>query len=424
MKVKKMLAVFMSVLSLAACILPFSGCGKTVGKVHNKGVKSGAVRDLTEGISKNESASKAPDDEFKAAASSFAAELFKDNYSKGKTTLVSPLSVLTALALVQNGAQGDTLAQLEQALGGLDRDTLNAYMRAYCDFLTESEELKIANSVWTDSSAEAKRAFLQKAVDSYSAQLFSAPLSDPKTVESINSWVKKNTDGMIPKIIEKADRYAVMMLVNAIAFDAKWETPYKRSDIEKLEFTSYSGSKKKTDFMCSTENVYLKDGGTVGFMKPYKNGRFAFAALLPDENTGIDDYVASLSGDKLMKIFSSAKRGNEVNVNVKMPKFRAEYSAQLIDTLKKMGVKDAFDSKTADFSSLIENRDAYIATVVHKTFIEVDENGTRAAASTLVGADTMSLMEPYSVFLNRPFVYMIVDTETNLPLFIGVQTEI
>lgn len=382
MKVKKMLAVFMSVLSLAACILPFSGCGKTVGKVHNKGVKSGAVRDLTEGISKNESASKAPDDEFKAAASSFAAELFKGNYSKGKTSLVSPLSVLTALALVQNGAQGNTLAQLEQALGGLDRDTLNAYMRAYCDFLTESDELKIANSVWTDSSAEAKRAFLQKAVDSYSAQLFSAPLSDPKTVESINSWVKKNTDGMIPKIIEKADRYAVMMLVNAIAFDAKWETPYKRSDIEKLEFTSYSGSKKKTDFMCSTENIYLKDGGAVGFMKPYKNGRFAFAALLPDENTGIDDYVASLSGDKLMKIFSSAKRGNEVNV--KMPKFRAEYSAQLIDTLKKMGVKDAFDSKTADFSSLIENRDAYIATVVHKTFIEVDENGTRAAASTLV----------------------------------------
>lgn len=176
-----MLAVFMSVLSLAACILPFSGCGKTVGKVHNKGVKSGAVRDLTEGISKNESASKAPDDEFKAAASSFAAELFKDNYSKDKTTLVSPLSVLTALALVQNGAQGDTLAQLEQALGGLDRDTLNAYMRAYCDFLTESDELKIANSVWTDSSAEAKRAFLQKAVDSYSGAAF---LSAPERPEN------------------------------------------------------------------------------------------------------------------------------------------------------------------------------------------------------------------------------------------------
>jgi len=421
-KVKKMLAVFMSVLSLAACTLPFSGCGKIVGNASDKDAKSGAVRNLTENISKNDSDSKAADKEFKAAAASFSADLFKYNYSNGKTTLVSPLSVLTALALVQNGAQGNTLAQLEQALGGLDRDTLNAYMRAYCDFLSAGDELKIANSVWTDSSAEAKRAFLQKAVDSYSAQLFSAPLSDPKTVESINSWVKKNTDGMIPKIIEKADRYAVMMLVNAIAFDAKWETPYKRSDIGKLEFTSYSGSKKKTDFMCSTENVYLKDGGAVGFMKPYKNGRFAFAALLPDENTGIDDYVASLSGDKLMKIFSSAKRGNEVNV--KMPKFRAEYSAQLIDTLKKMGVKDAFDSKTADFSSLIENRDAYIATVVHKTFIEVDENGTRAAASTLVGADTMSLMEPYSVFLNRPFVYMIVDTETNLPLFIGVQTEI
>lgn len=422
MSFKKMLALLMSVLSIAACALPFSGCGKTVGNASDKGAKSGAVRDLTEGISKNESASKAPDDEFKAAASSFAAELFKDNYSKGKTTLVSPLSVLTALALVQNGAQGNTLAQLEQALGGLDRDTLNAYMRAYCDFLTESDELKIANSVWTDSSVEAKQAFLQKAVDSYSAQIFSAPLSSKKTVSSINSWVKKNTDGMIPKIIENADRDAVMMLINAIAFEAKWETPYTNDDIEKLEFNSYSGKSKKTEFMCSTESVYLSDSDAVGFMKPYKNGRFAFAALLPNEDVSIDDYIASLSGEKLMKIFSSAKENEEVDV--KMPKFKAEHSTQLIDTLKKMGVKDAFDSNTADFSSLIENRDAYIATVVHKTFIEVDENGTRAAASTLVGADTMSLMEPYSVCLNRPFVYMIVDTETNLPLFIGVQTEI
>ena len=422
MSFKKMLALLMSVLSIAACTLPFSGCGKIVGNASDKDAKSGAVRNLTENISKNDSDSKAADKEFKAAAASFSADLFKYNYSNGKTTLVSPLSVLTALALVQNGAQGNTLAQLEQALGGLDRDTLNAYMRAYCDFLTESDELKIANSVWTDSSVEAKQTFLQKAVDSYSAQIFSAPLSSKKTVSSINSWVKKNTDGMIPKIIENADRDAVMMLVNAIAFDAKWETPYTNDDIEKLEFNSYSGKSKKTEFMCSTESVYLSDSDAVGFMKPYKNGRFAFAALLPDENTGIDDYVASLSGEKLMKIFSSAKRDNEVNV--KMPKFRAEYSTQLIDTLKKMGVKDAFDNKTADFSSLVENRDAYIATVVHKTFIEVDENGTRAAASTLVGADTMSLMEPYSVCLNRPFVYMIVDTETNLPLFIGVQTEI
>ena len=423
MKVKKMLAVFMSVLSLAACILPFSGCGKTVGKVHNKGVKSGAVRDLTEGISKNESASKAPDDEFKAAASSFAAELFKDNYSKGKTTLVSPLSVLTALALVQNGAEGETLAQLERALGGLDRDALNKYMRAYCDFLSAGDELKIANSVWTDSSAEAKQAFLQKAVDSYSAQLFSAPLLSKKTVSSINSWVKKSTDGMIPKIIENADRDAVMMLINAVAFEAKWETPYTNDDIEKLEFSSYSGKSKKTEFMCSTESVYLSDSDAVGFMKPYKNGRFAFAALLPNEDVNIDDYIASLSGEKLMKIFSSAKKNEEVDV--KMPKFKAEYSTQLIDTLKKMGIEDAFDRKSADFSSLIDKNDgAYIGTVMHKTFIEVDQEGTRAAAATLVGISKMSMPAINPVCLNRPFVYMIVDTETNLPLFIGVQTEI
>ena len=228
---------------------------------------------------------------------------------------------------------------------------------------------------------------------------------------------------MIPKIIENADRDAVMMLINAVAFDAKWETPYKRSDIEKLEFNSYSGKSKKTEFMCSTESVYLSDSDAVGFMKPYKNGRFAFAALLPDEDVSIDDYIASLSGEKLMKIFSSAKKNEEVDV--KMPKFKAEYSTQLIDTLKKMGIEDAFDRKSADFSSLIDKNDgAYIGTVMHKTFIEVDQEGTRAAAATLVGISKMSMPAINPVCLNRPFVYMIVDTETNLPLFIGVQTEI
>lgn len=423
MTFKKMLALLMSVLSIAACALPFSGCGKTVGSVSDKGAKSGAVRELTKGISKSESGSKAPDGEFKTAAASFAAELFKTNYSAGKTALVSPLSVLTALALVQNGAEGETLAQLEQALGGLDRDILNEYMRAYCDFLIESDELKIANSVWTDSSAEAKQAFLQKAVNSYSAQIFSAPLSSKKTVSSINSWVKNNTDGMIPKIIDKPNPNTVMMLINAIAFDAKWENPYTSNDIEKLEFTSYSGKAKKTEFMCSTESIYLKNSDAVGFMKPYKGGRFAFAALLPNEDVNIDDYIASLSGEKLMKILSSAQRDTEIDV--KMPKFKAEYSAELIDTLKKMGVNDAFEPGVADFSSLMENLDGvYISTVLHKTFIEVDEEGTRAAAATLVGVDEMCLLTLTPVYLTRPFVYMIVDTETNLPLFIGVQTEI
>lgn len=423
MTFKKMLALLMSVLSIAACALPFSGCGKTVGSASDKGAKSGAVRELTKEISKSESGSKAPDGEFKTAAASFAAELFKTNYSAGKTALVSPLSVLTALALVQNGAERETLAQLEQALGRLDRDILNEYMRAYCDFLTESDELKIANSVWTDSSAEAKQAFLQKAVNSYSAQIFSAPLSSKKTVSSINSWVKNNTDGMIPKIIDKPNPNTVMMLINAIAFDAKWEKPYTNNDIEKLEFTSYSGKAKKTEFMCSTESIYLKDSYAVGFMKPYKGGRFAFAALLPNEDVNIDDYVASLSGEKLMKILSSAQRDTEIDV--KMPKFKAEYSTELIDTLKKMGVNDAFEPGVADFSSLMENRDgAYISTVLHKTFVEVDEEGTRAAAATLVGVDEMCLLTLTPVYLTRPFVYMIVDTETLLPLFIGVQTEI
>lgn len=160
-KVKKMLAVFMSVLSLAACILPFSGCGKTVGKVHNKGVKSGAVRDLTEGFRRTNPPQKPPTTNLKPPPHRLRQSFSKITIQRARRRSCRRCPCLPRSRWCKTALRAIRSPSLSR-LGGLDRDTLNAYMRAYCDFLTESDELKIANSVWTDSGAEAKRAFLQR----------------------------------------------------------------------------------------------------------------------------------------------------------------------------------------------------------------------------------------------------------------------
>lgn len=377
-----------------------------------------------QGITKGKGASKKPDSRFANVAASFALDLFKDEYKSGKNTLVSPLSVLTALAMTQNGAEGKTLSEMQKVLGGLDRDTLNAYMNAYLAAVAGKDSaLKCANSLWIDSRLDVKTSFLQKNADFYSAQAYKADFTRKNTVNEINSWVNKNTNGMIKKLVDEFDPLTVMVLMNALCLEAEWDDPYTDNCVREGTFKNAKGNLVKAEYMYSQETEYIETENATGFVKYYKGGKFAFVALLPNEDVSIDDYIASLSGEKLMKIFSSAKKNEEVDV--KMPKFKAEYSTQLIDTLKKMGIEDAFDRKSANFSSLIDKNDgAYIGTVMHKTFIEVDQEGTRAAASTLVGISKMSMPAINPVCLNRPFVYMIVDTETNLPLFIGVQTEI
>lgn len=416
------MALSTSLLILLTGTAAFSGCGR----LYSKGIKSKNVVNLMANVSKSGAQSKSPDERFTAASASFALELFKNEYKNGQNTLVSPLSVLSVLAMTQNGAEGETLSELEATLGGIDRDTLNAYIKAYCALISEGGEVSSANSLWLNSGVVANPVFLKKVADYYSADAFSAPFSDKGTYESVNGWVKKNTDGMIDKLLNGPADIAqmTMLLINAIAFSAKWEEPYTKDDISDGDFTAYSFARQKAEYMHSTEEIYLESESATGFVKPYKNGRFAFAALLPKEGVGIDDFVGSLNGEEFMSILSNASTFSEVSVTI--PKFKSEYSTMLIKTLETMGVKAAFDPLKADFSSLLEDSDnpLYIDTVIHKTFIEVDEHGTKAAAATLVGVNKMAMREEHTVFLNRPFVYAIIDTETNLPLFIGVQTQV
>jgi len=173
--------------------------------------------------------------------------------------------------------------------------------------------------------------------------------------------------------------------------------------------------------MYCSEHQYLDDGSATGFLKYYADRKYAFAALLPNEGVSVTDYVASLTGEGLMSTLQTAQ---DVEVKTSIPKFESEYSIEMSDILKAMGITDAFDLSKADFAALGQSADGniFISRVLHKTYIAVDEKGTKAGAATVAEAAAGSaapLDDPKTVYLDRPFVYMLIDCETNLPIFIG-----
>ena len=358
------------------------------------------------------------------AAADFALRLFRAGNEADKNTLLSPLSVLCALAMTANGAEGETLAQMEQTLG-LSKDQLNAFFRSYLNLLDAQEggELHLANSVWfTDRDGFlADRDFLQKLADSYDADAFLAPF-DESTLADINSWVKERTHGMIPGILDEIPEDAVMYLINALAFEAEWAEPYDEYQVQEGEFTARNGEKRRVSFLSSEEGQYLEDEGAIGFVKPYKGGKYAFAALLPKQGVSVADYLSSLDAAALLKLFANRQ---STTVFATLPKFETGYGVELSAVLKAMGMAKAFDGMQAEFQPMGFCPDnLYIGRVLHKTYISVGEQGTRAGAVTAVEMDAEGFIEnPKEVVLDRPFVYMLIDLETGLPFFLGTMLD-
>ena len=360
-----------------------------------------------------------------AAASDFGVRLFKTSMEEGKNTLISPLSVLYALAMTANGADGETLTQMEKVLG-MDVDKLNSYMLAYLDLLPETKDYKmsLANSIWfkDDPNFAVEQSFLQTNADYYGAGAYKAAF-DEGTRNDINNWVKEHTDGMIPEIIDEIPDEAIMYLVNALAFDAKWADEYEEHQIREGRFTMEDGTRQDVDMMHSEEHTYLEDDMATGFIKYYKDRKYAFVAMLPNEGVSVSQYVDSLTGEHLRELLNNPL---DVTVFASIPKFETEYDIEMSEVLQEMGMTDAFDWRVADFSRLgtynVDGMNICISRVLHKTFISVSEQGTRAGAATaveMVAEGAMEIVEFKEVVLDRPFVYMLIDCETNLPFFIG-----
>ena len=372
-------------------------------------------------------------DEFKDAAANFAFELLKESNKagyEGDSLLVSPLSVMLALSMTANGAEGETLKQFETVLGGkMDIDSLNAQLFNYTSTLTSTEKAKfnLANAVWltSDPSFSVNRHFISRIENTFDADIVAADMPNPATVDEINSWVKKETFDMIDKIIDEGslDEQTIMVLLNAIAFDAKWQNEISDKSCFEDDFNGTAG-KKTVTFMRTHGNRYLEGNNEIGFIKNYAGGDYAFLALLPDEGIDINDYVASLSGKEFLKICDE-DFGDKYEVNTVIPHFSFDCSLSMAGVLEKMGIKDAFNPFTADFSGMGESTNGalYISDVIHKTHIELDNKGTKAAAVTGVVVNCYTAYIPAkvkNVVLDRPFVYAIIDTQTGLPVFLGV----
>lgn len=342
--------------------------------------------------------------------------------------LISPVSVLTALAMTANGAQNDTLAQME-AVFGVEREPLREYLRTYLDNLPNERKYKLhmANSIWIkeDENFTVNEEFIDINKSCFDAGVYEKKF-DQKTLREINKWVDENTDGMIEEILNEIPEDVVMYLMNALAFDAEWEEIYENTEIRNGEFTLANGSVQDVEYMYSDENVYLEDEKATGFIKYYKDRKYAFAAILPNENVGLTEYLVGMSGESLKEMLDNAQ---EVQVHASIPKFEVEDDILLNDTLKVMGMEDVFDGSKADLRGIGTHTEGnlFVSRVIHKTHMQVDEKGTKAGAATAVEVKLESAMETpdsKTVRLDRPFIYMIIDCESNQPIFMGTMQRV
>ena len=418
MKKTKIGLAAICLLLVFAMIFSFAGCAIEV-----------QAADLMEGINAQKVSGKAADDRFINAQAELAVKLFKASVEKSEneSVLISPLSIQLALAMTANGANGQTKEEMEKLLGGdIPLEELNEYLYTYINSLPSENKykLEVANSIWFRDDKDrltVEKDFLQTNADYFAAQAYKEPF-DQQTVDDINNWVSNHTDGMIEKIIDKILPDEVLHLINAVAFDAEWETPYEKNNVNDGIFHSLSGDERKVKMMYSDEYKYIGEENATGFIRDYKDGKYAFAALLPNEGVDLYDYIASLTGEGLKRTLDNAEAEA---VNAAIPKFSYDYSLLMNEILAGLGMPTAFDADNADFHRIAMDDDIYIGSVLHKTFISVDEKGTKAAAITDIAMyDKAAAMPEREVILDRPFVYMIIDNSTNLPIFIGTVTDI
>ena len=355
----------------------------------------------------------------------FTARLFRAAYKSGDA-LMSPLSVYAALSMARAGARGETLARLEAVLGpGAAQDELELYLASTADTW-----LYIASSIWLNERGfTPDEGFLADCARFARAEAYVRPFS-PDTISEINDWAWKNTLGMIDQIVDSFGPLDVMYLLNAVAFWDRWEVRYRDYAIRPDIFHGERGD-AEVRMMHSTEQVYLKGDGFTGFLKPYRSrrsdgragARFSFAALLPDESAGLGGFLKGLSGKTLAEALENAQKRKVIT---EMPAFRSESSFELAEPLGALGLEELFTDR-ADFSGMGEapTGPLQVGGAKHKAFIRLDSEGTRAAAVTFLGMGPTAAYEPEPtpmVLLDRPFAYMIVDNQFNIPVFFGVVT--
>jgi serine protease inhibitor len=372
------------------------------------------------------------DSQLVSANTKFGFKLFAEvaKQDAGKNVFISPASVGLALAMTYNGAVGETKQGMQSALEiqGMNHLELNqAYsqLRAALESADPKVQLSIANSLWGKKGLTFNPDFIQRNKQYYGAEVTALDFGDPGAASTINSWVSDKTKGKIDKIIDKIDAQAILFLINAIYFKGSWTVEFDKAKTREDQFTTLAGKPKRHPMMHQSGKYrYFEGQGFQAVSLPYGNGRISMYLFLPATGSSLVEFQKNLSAanwDTWMREF--AVTDGEIAV----PRFKVEYEITMNDALKALGMGIAFDASRADLSGIIKtSENAFISEVKHKTFVEVNEEGTEAAAATSVGVFTTSVMQPrkpFRMIVDRPFFCAIRDNQTGTLLFMGSITD-
>ncbi len=361
------------------------------------------------------------------ADNEFGLEMFQKvrEDSDEENIMISPLSISVALAMAYNGADGDTKTEMEQAmkLNGLTKEEINASYQMLIDALQSLDEdviFEIANAIFYANGFSVKPAFLSTNQDIYDAEVQNLNFSSPSAVETINNWVAEKTNDKIEKIIEQLNPLDRMVLLNAIYFNGIWTNQFDEKGTHELSFHKTNGNTIEIPMMNKLEKLdYTANNLFKAIKMPYGNGQYNMVIFLPAEGYNSQDIIDEFSASNWKSWMDDFELTDRVDVT--LPRFKFEFEIGLNSLLKKMGMKKAFLADQANFSGITDD-DLYISSVKHKSFIDVNETGTEAAAVTSIVFTTTSIgNEPPTVpfYVDKPFVFAITEDDTDAILFIG-----
>ncbi len=350
----------------------------------------------------------------------FSVDLFKACAAQtDENLLISPASVYSVLGMAANGAAGETLEQFKDVIyGGNELPNCNKYMRA---FLSRQTKLKTANSLWVDDSIGVYDTFLQDCVDYYGAEVFSVSFGD-EAKNTVNGWINNKTNGMVKELGCDFSDNDALVLLNTALFDANWYYEYYDHQTGSGIFHSAGGEERTVQMMRKLESGYIWDECAQGFVKELESTEYAFAALLPNEGVDIKDYIASLDANSLFETLSGVEEYTFL-ISV-ISKFAYSCEINMSEVLQDMNLTLPFSEKSADFSN-ISDGELFMREIDHKTVIYVNEVGVKCAAVTpALTAVRGDSVEKLVITLDRPFVYIIYEKDTSLPIFMGAVMDI
>jgi len=360
------------------------------------------------------------------ADNTFGFDIFRlvmQESSDAENVMISPLSISYALAMTMNGADGATRDSMMKALryNNISLDEINNSYLDLTEKLMEVDKrvlMEIANSVWVEERLRVKQAFIETLMEYFEAEANDFSVSDPEIVDVINGWIEDHTHGKIREMIEPplpAD--IAMLLINAIYFNGKWKYEFDEANTSDMPFYPEDGPQVSVPMM--NQELTVKINPQPGFTLlelPYGQGNYVMDILLPKDGYSSPDIISMLNAEDWNEWINNMY---ESSIDLYMPRFTYEYKVTLNDILSAMGMGIAFRPGEADFSN-IADQGLFISKVLHQTFIETNEEGTEAAAATVVMIELTSIPAgPLEIKLDKPFVYIIRETSTNSIVFMG-----